>query len=73
MKNYVKNISLCLGFASLTFAQTTTAPIYTASIVAGIPSGNGLGDGGPSNFAIVTSPQGIAVDPSGNIYIRCPM
>ncbi len=69
MKNYVKRISLCLGFASLTFAQTTTAPIYSMSIVAGIPSGNGLGDGGPSTLGIVTSPQGIAVDASGNVYI----
>ena len=69
MKNYVKTISLCLGLASLTFAQTTTAPIYSMSIVAGIPSGNSLGDNGPSVFGIVSSPQGIAVDASGNIFI----
>ncbi len=69
MKHYVKTISLCMGLASLTFAQTTTAPIYSMSIVAGIPSGNSLGDGGQSNFAIVASPQGIAVDSSGNVYV----
>ena len=69
MKNNVKTISLCLGLASLALGQTTTAPIYSASILAGIPSGNGLGDGGPSQFATVASPEGIAVDPSGNIYI----
>jgi DNA-binding beta-propeller fold protein YncE len=69
MKNYVKTVSLVLGLASLSFAQTTTAPIYSMSIVAGIPSGNSLGDGGPSVNGIVASPQGIAVDPSGNIYI----
>jgi sugar lactone lactonase YvrE len=69
MKNNVKTISLCLGLASLALGQTTTAPIYSASILAGIPSGNGLGDGGPSVFATVASPSGIAVDPSGNVYV----
>ncbi|HEY3841300.1 MAG TPA: hypothetical protein VGL72_32240 [Bryobacteraceae bacterium] len=39
------------------------------SILAGIPSGNALGDNGLSQSAIVTSPQGVAVDGSGNIYI----
>jgi len=63
MKNYVKTISLCLGFASLTFAQTTTAPIYSMSIVAGIPTGNSLGDGGLAVFGVVSSPQGIALTP----------
>jgi DNA-binding beta-propeller fold protein YncE len=69
MKNYVKRISLCLGFASLTFAQTTTAPIYQMSIVAGVPSGNSLGDNGAAVNGIVSAPQGIAVDASGNVYI----
>jgi len=69
MKSYVKTISLCLGVASMALAQTTTAPIYSMSILAGIPSGNSLGDGGPSNNAIVNQPSGIAVDPSGNIYV----
>jgi sugar lactone lactonase YvrE len=69
MKNYVKTISLCLGLASLTFAQTTTAPIYSASILAGIPSGNSVGNGGPSVYGTVSSPQGIALDSAGNIYI----
>ncbi len=65
----VKTLSLCLGLASLALGQTTTAPIYTSSILAGIPSGNGLGDGGPSTSATVAAPEGIAVDPNGNIYI----
>jgi streptogramin lyase len=69
MKNYVKTISLCLGLASLTFAQTTTAPIYSASILAGIPTGNSIGNGGPSSFATVSGPQGIALDTAGNIYV----
>ena len=69
MKNYVKTLSLCLGLASLALGQTTTAPIYSASILAGIPSTNGLGDGGPSLFATVASPNDIVVDPSGNMYI----
>ena len=69
MKNYVRIISLCLGFASLIFAQTTTAPIYNMSILAGIPAGNGLGDNGPSTNGVVSSPEGIAVDPNGNIFI----
>jgi len=69
MKTYVKTISLCLGLASLTFAQTTTAPIYQMSILAGIPTGNALGDNGNSVFGIVTSPQGIAVDANGNIFV----
>jgi DNA-binding beta-propeller fold protein YncE len=71
MKTYVKSISLVLGLASLALAQTTTAPIYTASIVAGIPTagGNGYGDGGPSVFGTLSNPQGIAVDSSGNVYI----
>lgn len=37
--------------------------------MAGIPSGNGLGDGGPSTLATVAQPEGIAVDPNGNVYI----
>lgn len=71
MNTYVKRISLVLGLATVAFAQTTTAPIYTASIVAGIPtaSGNGYGDGGPSVFGVVSSPQGIAVDANGNIFV----
>jgi DNA-binding beta-propeller fold protein YncE len=69
MKNYVKTISLCLGLTSLTFAQTTTAPIYQMSILAGIPSGNALGDNGLAANAIVTSPQGIAVDANGNVFV----
>jgi DNA-binding beta-propeller fold protein YncE len=70
MKINVKTLSLCLGLASLAFGQTTTAPIYNMSIVAGIPTTNSLGDNGPSQFAIVGSPQGLAFDASGsNLYI----
>ncbi len=69
MKNYVRTISVCIGLSSLSFAQTTTAPIYSVSIVAGIPTGAGLGDGGPYTNAVVSLPQGIAVDKSGNVYI----
>jgi DNA-binding beta-propeller fold protein YncE len=69
MKNNVKTISLCLGLASLALGQTTTAPIYQMSILAGIPTPNALGDNGPSVFGIVSSPQGIALDKSGNIFI----
>jgi len=69
MKNYVKTISLCLGLSSLALAQTTTAPIYQMSIFAGIPSGVSLGDGNPSVTGIVSSPQGIAVGPNGDIFI----
>src|SRR6202043_2768980 len=72
MKNNVKTISLCLGLASLTFGQTgptTTAPIYNASIVAGIPTGLSQGDGGLSQFGVLSLPQGIIVDSSGNIFI----
>jgi DNA-binding beta-propeller fold protein YncE len=69
MKNNVKTLSLCLGLASLALGQTTTAPIYSASILAGVPSTNGLGDGGPSTFGTVSVPEGIAVDPNGNIYV----
>ena len=68
MKNNAKTLSLCLGFASLALGQTTTAPIYTASIYAGQPS-YALGDGGPANVAVIASPQGIAVGPDGGIYI----
>lgn len=69
MKNNVKSLSLCLGLASLAFGQTTTAPIYNMSVLAGIPTPNALGDNGPSTTGIVTAPSGIAVDPNGNIFI----
>ena len=71
MKNYVKRISLCLGFASLAFAQapTTTAPIYTASIAAGVLTGFSQGDGGPSQLGVLSLPQGIVLDSGGNIFI----
>jgi DNA-binding beta-propeller fold protein YncE len=69
MKNNVKTLSLCLGLASLALGQTTTAPIYQMSILAGIPTPNALGDNGPSTFGIVSAPQGIAVDKSGNVFV----
>lgn len=69
MKNNVKLISLCLGLASLALGQTTTAPIYTMSILAGIPTPNSLGDNGLSTFATVSSPQAIVLDKNGNIFI----
>ena len=64
----VKTISLCFGLASFALGQTTTAPIYTASIYGGQPTYS-LGDGGPANTAVVSAPQGVAVDSAGNIYI----
>lgn len=69
MKINVKTLSLCLGLASLALGQTTTAPIYQMSILAGIPTPNSLGDNGNSTFGIVSSPQGVALDANGNIYI----
>ena len=69
MKNNVKLTSLCLGLASLALGQTTTAPIYTMSILAGIPTPNGLGDNGQSNFGIISSPQGIVLDKNGNVFV----
>jgi DNA-binding beta-propeller fold protein YncE len=69
MKNNVKTLSLCLGLASLALGQTTVAPIYQMSILAGIPTPNALGDNGPSVFGIVSNPQAVALDKSGNIYI----
>jgi sugar lactone lactonase YvrE len=71
MTNYAKafSVGVFLGLTSLSFAQTTTAPIYDVSVVAGIPTGAGLGDGGPYTNGIVSQPQGIAVDTGGNIYV----
>lgn len=69
MKNNVRILSLCLGVASIAVAQTTTAPIYTMSILAGVPTPNGVGDNLPSVGAPLYGPQGVALDSSGNIFI----
>jgi len=69
MKNNVKTLSLFLGLASLALGQTTTAPIYTVSIFAGIPTPNSLGDNGQSVFATVSDPDGVAVDANGNVFV----
>src|SRR5580704_14991124 len=69
MKNNAKSLILCLGAASLALGQTTTAPIYQMSILAGIPTPNALGDNGAPAFATVSGPQAVALDKSGNIFI----
>lgn len=41
----------------------------TISTIAGSPTYGFSGDGGPGTAAMVSSPVGIATDPSGNVYI----
>ena len=62
-------LSLCAGVASLALGQSTTAPNYSMTIVAGETTPDGLGDNNPSTYAVVAAPSGIVADSSGNIYI----
>src|SRR5580692_10620924 len=66
-----------VGFAgkSLTFAWLglcsfpalpATPPVYQLTTVAGSDL---VGDGGPATAAQLAQPEGMAVDPSGNLYI----
>ena len=69
MRTNTKLVSLCLGLGAMAVAQTTTAPNYNMSIVAGIPTPDSLGDNNPANTGMVAAPSGVAVDSAGNIYI----
>ena len=49
--------------------RKVTAATGIISTVAGTGSAGYSGDGGPGNQAALNNPQGVALDPSGNLYI----
>jgi hypothetical protein len=44
-------------------------PVYSVSTVAGTGATGHTGDGGPAINATLNTPRGVAIDPSGNVYI----
>ena len=61
-----RNVLRILAWAVL-IASPASAQLYRIETVAG--GGDGVGDGGPAIEAKLESPQGIAVDAVGNIFI----
>lgn len=49
--------------------EAATGIITTFAGMAAIPSGGYTGDGGPATSATFNSPQGIAVDAAGNVFV----
>ena len=61
---------LCVTMASrYACAQVVIPPLGTISTIAGTGGAGYGGDGGAATSAILSAPDGIAVDGSGNIYI----